>query len=728
MIAETTEVLIDRENIGREVSFKINASAHIMKILRDGIYTNKILAVVREYSCNAVEAHILNNNQSLPIEITLPNFLEPMFKVRDFGPGLDFKQIHNLICTYGSTTKDKSNEFIGMMGIGSKAAFCYTNTFQITSVFNGKKLILNAYLDETEKGKISELFNGDAELNELSGIEIAVRVKNQDISSFVVTCKEFFRFWNILPVFKGDITFKVDLPEYHIKEDSQWGFIKLPYSNYPSEKSYLVMGGISYRIQPSSIPELDSIHHTILEKSLVIFCNIGDVTIAANREEVSYTDKTKSYIKTAIRKIEEQMRTKVDESFTAATNEYQIRELYYKYFGGGVLDSFVHTLLKDSHRVDFAGSRINSHLIEIDQDSMWYITEYYGRYYKGRTSLKSKTVNCVDIFTKKRELSQGGLFYIIGCAIECDKLVKYYKKNGNDYDNFNIQIIKFKSDVERLAWETKVGIPSGTFKELTSTVVIPPKIKQPRKPKEANPKTNCAVYDGENLLDKTNKGCQYYDNKGWNFFDVDVKAEGGYFLIKHYSHLYLNPVEKTVMRAHNEDTYWMNVVKMLMELCPDFATRPVVYAFNESDLGKIKNNHKWIPLKELAIKELQTQQDLFDNASVPLNPACFDPELRIVYEMIRAGFTKSFPSKVKSLLKEFDTESQAIKRYQDCFFLPIIKKDYNVGKIDELKALLQKEVEKYPLIKLISSYYQSDTNAFKELSVYIQAKKNDEPF
>ena len=53
--------------------FKLNAEdAQLFKILRSQIYENKILAVVREYSCNALDAHVEAGISDKPIEITLP--------------------------------------------------------------------------------------------------------------------------------------------------------------------------------------------------------------------------------------------------------------------------------------------------------------------------------------------------------------------------------------------------------------------------------------------------------------------------------------------------------------------------------------------------------------------------------------------------------------------------------------------------------------------------------
>lgn len=45
--------------------FKIQASAKAFEILSSNIYTNKVRAVIREYNCNAYDAHVAAGNGNL---------------------------------------------------------------------------------------------------------------------------------------------------------------------------------------------------------------------------------------------------------------------------------------------------------------------------------------------------------------------------------------------------------------------------------------------------------------------------------------------------------------------------------------------------------------------------------------------------------------------------------------------------------------------------------------
>lgn len=72
--------------------------------LRDKIYSDKILAVVREYLANAIDEH-RKFGISRPVEVTLPNSFSPDFKVRDFGMGLDDEGIRKIFGRYFKSTK-----------------------------------------------------------------------------------------------------------------------------------------------------------------------------------------------------------------------------------------------------------------------------------------------------------------------------------------------------------------------------------------------------------------------------------------------------------------------------------------------------------------------------------------------------------------------------------------------------------------------------------------------
>ena len=87
MITKQNQSKLKQSQDFKSYSFGIKKEgiSHIFNVLRNQLYSDKILAVIREYSCNAVDAHVEVGKNEEPIEITLPTQLSLEFKVRDLG-------------------------------------------------------------------------------------------------------------------------------------------------------------------------------------------------------------------------------------------------------------------------------------------------------------------------------------------------------------------------------------------------------------------------------------------------------------------------------------------------------------------------------------------------------------------------------------------------------------------------------------------------------------------
>jgi hypothetical protein len=170
---------IDVEKTVRNSRFKIAANAKLFSILSDGVYVQKIDAVIREICSNAYDAHV-EARQDRRFLVKLPSDFDPEFKVRDFGFGLSHEDM-SMYTTYGESTKSSSNAYIGAFGIGAKSPFAYTNTFNVTSYQNGKG---RAYSMFVEDGAPQMTLLGEFETNEPSGLEVFFPVRISDISDF----------------------------------------------------------------------------------------------------------------------------------------------------------------------------------------------------------------------------------------------------------------------------------------------------------------------------------------------------------------------------------------------------------------------------------------------------------------------------------------------------------------------------------------------------------------
>lgn len=172
----------------------------VVSILRDKIYSNPIQVLCQEYICNGRDSNISAGNPYHWLEIFVPNHAVPEFRVRDRGTGLSKEEIRKVYIKLGKSTKRTSDKFIGAYGLGSKSGFAYTDSFFITSWYNGTKIEAIALIAENQKGSIK--FLSETPTDEPNGVEITVNLKDEkDIRPFVKAIFRTTAFWEEKPVY-----------------------------------------------------------------------------------------------------------------------------------------------------------------------------------------------------------------------------------------------------------------------------------------------------------------------------------------------------------------------------------------------------------------------------------------------------------------------------------------------------------------------------------------------
>ena len=356
-----TEVL--RSGDFKEHVFKLAQTSHIFKILRDGIYSDKPLAVVREYWANAHDEHVKMCKPDLPVDITLPTYMTPYLKIRDYGKGLAPKEVRDIFITYGESTKTQSDDYIGALGIGCKSAFSYTKTFQVTSYYDGKAHVYSCYIDESEMGKIAEISSNKS--SEPSGVEVSIPINTYEFSLFATKVRQLFKYAKHRPNIKGDQNFKFDEPVYKFHGQG-WGILTdystsiclmgdVPY-NFNSntfvtayaatiaalrkeektrqevlvEEGKLTSVNIGSVIKyPESLPY--NVKRLVETGGLILEFKIGELEIAASREVLSYKSKTVLAIYNKIVDVLNAIKIKFDTEFAACKTLWEAKILWTKY-------------------------------------------------------------------------------------------------------------------------------------------------------------------------------------------------------------------------------------------------------------------------------------------------------------------------------------------------------------------------------------------------------------
>lgn len=318
--------------------------SHIISIVRDQIYSDKILAVIREYSCNACDANVMNGQPTVPIIVTLPSKLSPEFKVRDFGGGLSEQEIEDIFISYGESTKRNTNDAIGTLGIGSKSGFAYGDNFIVTSYNNGMKTVYDCILDKTNVGNCIELLSEPMGADDKEGIEITINVKKDDVEDFRKKAVNFFKYWTVKPELVG-----FDKETLAVKEKTvlfngtNWTIYGEEESRsyyHRSSESLALMGNIAYpinwdtvRLPKTTTGENEAMMSYLKSCNLIIRFNIGDVQFAPSREALQYTDYTNEGIAKAMKVIMSEIEVVITDKFKNCKNLFEAKTLFGTLFG-----------------------------------------------------------------------------------------------------------------------------------------------------------------------------------------------------------------------------------------------------------------------------------------------------------------------------------------------------------------------------------------------------------
>lgn len=314
-----------------EFESTIENSEKMFAILSDHIYKDKILAVIRELSCNAYDAMVDAGKKDVPFKLHLPTRLDPTFYVEDDGVGIDPQILPKIYLTYGKSTKTESDETIGALGLGSKSPFAYTkSSFIVRNRWNGIEYSYFVFINKSGKPAMSAV--GQEPTDRGNGMRAEFAVKPQDISAFFDRTDRFFKYWkNVLPIFvdqdpKRVLVSKID----KVIDNGDW-YLENRDDNADFKGALAVMGNIPYPIEVDSIPNLPPELKVIAQNSFVIEFPLGSLAFQPSREALSFDEFTN---KNLIERLEEVRaalaKTFQNQVFAKGKTQLEFRNNFYK--------------------------------------------------------------------------------------------------------------------------------------------------------------------------------------------------------------------------------------------------------------------------------------------------------------------------------------------------------------------------------------------------------------
>ena len=334
-----SEQSVERIGVQNENRFSIKATGKAFRILSSGLYKEKILAIVRELSCNAYDAHV-DAGINEPFDVHLPNSFEPFFSIRDKGKGLSEHHMRTVYTTYFESTKTDDNNQIGGLGLGCKSPLCYVDKFTVTSYHEGQRKIYTVFFDETDTPSITLMSSEKS--NSPSGLEVSLPVMPQSFKEFKEKAELVYSFFPMLPNVIGNPDFNISAHDIILKgtnfEIIHSGF----YSHNKPAKA--IMGVVAYPIDPHAISELlptrSNLEYELLNMKTHIYFPVGDLDITAGREELSYDQRTKNNIVTRVKEVLEEIPFIVMREVQECKNEFEVRKYYGRVMHGAIKSCF----------------------------------------------------------------------------------------------------------------------------------------------------------------------------------------------------------------------------------------------------------------------------------------------------------------------------------------------------------------------------------------------------
>lgn len=276
------------------MTFDENSIAHLMSVLTD-LYSDKELAVIREYSTNALDAHRAAGNPA-PIEITLPSVMSPVFVVKDNGTGMTVSQITENFSKYGWSSKRDNDDEVGMLGLGCKSGLSYTSQFTMVTVHDGVRAVVLVTREE-HGGGVVQIIDTSA-TTEPNGTEVTIPISRP--GPFAEKARQFFSYWDA-----GTVMVNLELLETMWAKTPAGGIlidpdvILFPYrGNGYMPKHHVVMGGVPYPVSYEDFKlnlgtSGNRLNHDNSGFHVVARVPIGTVNFTPSREALQYTKRTK---------------------------------------------------------------------------------------------------------------------------------------------------------------------------------------------------------------------------------------------------------------------------------------------------------------------------------------------------------------------------------------------------------------------------------------------------
>jgi len=710
---DTTGLVQSEQFTSKKLGMKASGFCKIRMILSDFLYADKILAPIREYSTNGLDAHIAKGIPTRPIKITLPTLISPTYVIRDYGHGMTEEQVWDIYANYGESTKDTSDNQAGAFGIGSKSAFAYTNSFVAISFQNGVKKTYVVHTGGSQEGDLIKMTMDSTD--EEDGMEIQIAVKQEDIKDFVNRSHSFFKHWDVLPIFEGH-PLEIE-PIVKQFEGTNWYIMG-------GDESCVLMGGTAYPIKHSMMRMenrgleygTQSGIQNLFGAGIVFKVSIGEVDMAPTREGLQYTEKTISKLLSLANGAMDELLASIVTKFDSCKTVFEKKCLFGEFSRYGSPMYHLSTLVKSKMETKGYGGEYNLQIKPGENDRGFTVSLYSkagGRRGRGHRRVKLESGSPWKI---ECDANMGYVLQDMEAKSVLNRVAVLVEREDNHFKKRLGKVYVFQI-TNRLNFETWAkknlfDIPWTRFSSLPIVKV------------------------GELYGTSVGKGSSYVYNpkNGKSVLMVDLEStsdiynNSGFFKIESISKYQKDPVPYVIIeRYHIQDSdgdfkHACNFVHACKGLVEKFGVKlPPIAAVRKGGEEKLKRDRfiNYIPfsvfIKKLIEGDTKLKKKLQD-ASCGRIIRNFNIGDRYNSKgYIESAIVSSIATKAKDIMDEDSSAGQFFSKYNEynceetksnvaSYFKPYFKADGN-DMSDELQKLALELLKDYPLLGALDSYH-----------------------
>jgi hypothetical protein len=694
-------------NVGQVGEFRIRNSAKAFSILSSGLYANKIRAIIREYSCNAVDSHVEAGHAGTPFDVHLPNSLEPWFAVRDYGVGLDEQQVRNIFTTYFESTKTETDDLIGGLGLGSKSAFSYTDNFTIVAVKNDMKRVYTAFINDQGVPSIAPM--GEEASTEPAGVEIRFAVEDShDFLKFYEEARHVYKHFKLRPVVSGGIgEFSFIDPEYEDRDIIPGVHTIVNFRGY-NTRSYAIMGNIEYPLDVPSNMDLGEVG-SLLNCGLVIEFGIGELDIQASREGLSYIPETVAAIKSKLEALNAILADKVAADIDTIKNPwekaYALRtKLHTKLWTAATKRYIVDTkfeLIDTNTNRGYDGKSFYFTVTELAEKFNIKITAFYLRGYNNRIVATLSHQNAYDSITGQYirrwpiKVDKKTQFVENDTTVGAGNRAKYHWKNDKSTGSpgsadyvYVIEKADKKLDMKVKAFFKALSTPPASQIRKASTLMQQERV--------------AGMGKGVTVLklEKRDNNCHMRSD------DMVWRAAGDMTALDNTKTYYYLPMSGFTAQGASKDYDMKTVAKALKD---SGIFTETVYGVRKADLEKIKGLSNWVNLDDHVSAQL-SQKGALDVKGIIKEAIGFDSCYKFGY--VQDKITNSDSPYLK-LFNEFagvtKVDPTALRGFETlCTIYNVTAGNINVtDEVAKYTSEMKKVEERYPLLSELPRYFRN---------------------